>query len=92
MDAVDPLLEENNGTFLWTLDETGADVKKLTSTEELPDAALHAQRFSARAGELVSWLTGYRDAAQIWPERSQELTEAMAAVDVVNGVFLDEIV
>ena len=87
VDAVDPLLEENNGTFLWTLDETGADVKKLTSTEELPDAALHAQRFSARAGELVSWLTGYRDAAQIWPERSQELTEAMAAVDVVNGVF-----
>ncbi|WP_251497306.1 GNAT family N-acetyltransferase [Otoolea muris] len=92
VDAVDPLLEENNGTFLWTLDETGADVKKLTSTEELPDAALHAQRFSARAGELVNWLTGYRDAAQIWPERSQELTEAMAAVDVVNGVFLDEIV
>lgn len=92
VDAVDPLLEENNGTFLWTLDETGADVKKLTGTEELHGAARHAQRFPAKTGELVSWLTGYRDAAQIWPERSQELTEAMAAVDVVNGVFLDEIV
>ena len=90
--VIRPLLEENNGTFLWTLDETGADVKKLTSIEELPGAAQHAQRFPAKTGDLVSWLTGYRDAAQIWPERSQELTEAMAAVDVVNGVFLDEIV
>ena len=67
-------------------------MKKLTGTEELPGAAQHAQRFPAKTGDLVSWLTGYRDATQIWPERSQELTEAMAAVDVVNGVFLDEIV
>lgn len=92
LDTEDPLLEENSGTFLWTLDQTGSTVQKLTDTEALPEAAQHARRFSAGPGELVSWLTGYREVAQIWPARSLELATAMEAVDVINGVFLDEIV
>lgn len=51
-----------------------------------------AIELTAGPDQLVSWLFGYRKAGEIWPQLELSVLEQLERIDVVNGVFLDEIV
>ena len=91
----DPILEMNNGEFVWTIGETGSSLK---ARKPEPDTCGCTENVSiwleAKPEELVSWLFGCRKAEEIWGGQfeNKELAEILAQVDTVNGVYLDEIV
>ena len=91
----DPILEMNNGEFVWTIGENGSSLK-VRKTE--PDTCGCTENVSiwleTKPEELVSWLFGCRKAEEIWGGQfeNKELAEILAQVDTVNGVYLDEIV
>lgn len=91
----DPILEMNNGEFVWTIGETGSSLKV---RKPEPDAYSCTENVSVwletKPEELVSWLFGYQKAEEIWGGQleNKELAEILAQVDTVNGVYLDEIV
>ena len=91
----DPILEMNNGEFVWTIGETGSSLKA-RKTE--PDTCGCTENVSiwleTKPEELVSWLFGCRKAEEIWGGQLENkgLAEILAQVDTVNGVYLDEIV
>ena len=91
----DPILEMNNGEFVWTIGENGSSLK-VRKTE--PDTCGCTENVSiwleAKPEELVSWLFGCRKAEEIWGGQLENkgLAEILAQVDTVNGVYLDEIV
>ena len=91
----DPILEMNNGEFVWTIGENGSS-RKVRKTE--PDTCGCTENVSiwleTKPEELVSWLVGCRKAEEIWGGQLENkgLAEILAQVDTVNGVYLDEIV
>ncbi len=91
----DPILEMNNGEFVWTIGETGSSLK---ARKPEPDTCGCTENVSiwleAKPEELVSWLFGCRKAEEIWGGQLENkgLAEILAQVDTVNGVYLDEIV
>ena len=91
----DPILEMNNGEFVWTIGETGSSLKMRKSE---PDTCGCTENVSiwleTKPEELVSWLFGCRKAEEIWGGQLENkgLAEILAQVDTVNGVYLDEIV
>ena len=91
----DPILEMNNGEFVWTIGENGSSLK-VRKTE--PDTCGCTENVSiwleTKPEELVSWLFGCRKAEEIWGGQLENkgLAEILAQVDTVNGVYLDEIV
>lgn len=91
----DPILEMNNGEFVWTIGETGSSLK---ARKPEPDTCGCTESVSiwleTKPEELVSWLFGCRKAEEIWGGQfeNKELAEILAQVDTVNGVYLDEIV
>ena len=91
----DPILEMNNGEFVWTIGETGSNLK---ARKPEPDTCGCTENVSiwleAKPEELVSWLFGCRKAEEIWGGQLENkgLAEILAQVDTVNGVYLDEIV
>lgn len=91
----DPILEMNNGEFVWTIGETGSSLK---ARKPEPDTCGCTENVSiwleTKPEELVSWLFGCRKAEEIWGGQfeNKELAEILAQVDTVNGVYLDEIV
>ena len=91
----DPILEMNNGEFVWTIGETGSSLK---ARKPEPDTCGCTENVSiwleTKPEELVSWLFGCRKAEEIWGGQLENkgLTEILAQVDTVNGVYLDEIV
>lgn len=91
----DPILEMNNGEFVWTIGENGSSLK-VRKTE--PDTCGCTENVSiwleTKPEELVSWLFGCRKAEEIWGGQFENkgLAEILAQVDTVNGVYLDEIV
>ena len=91
----DPILEMNNGEFVWTIGETGSSLK---ARKPEPDTCGCTENVSiwleTKPEELVSWLFGYRKAEEIWGGQleNEGLAEILAQVDTVNGVYLDEIV
>ena len=91
----DPILEMNNGEFVWTIGETGSSLK---ARKPEPDTCGCTENVSiwleTKPEELVSWLFGYRKAEEIWGGQLENkgLAEILAQVDTVNGVYLDEIV
>ena len=91
----DPILEMNNGEFVWTIGENGSSLK-VRKTE--PDTCGCTENVSVwletKPEELVSWLFGCQKAEEIWGGQfeNKELAEILAQVDTVNGVYLDEIV
>ena len=91
----DPILDMNNGEFVWTIGENGSSLKvrkpepdTCSCTENIP------VWLETNPEELVSWLFGYQKAEDIWGGQleNKELAEILAQVDTVNGVYLDEIV
>lgn len=91
----DPILEMNNGEFVWTIGETGSSLK---ARKPEPDTCGCTENVSiwleTKPEELVSWLFGCRKAEEIWGGQLENkgLSEILAQVDTVNGVYLDEIV
>ena len=91
----DPILEMNNGEFVWTIGETGSSLK---ARKPEPDTCGCTENVSiwleTKPEELVSWLFGCRKAEEIWGGQLENkgLAEILAQVDTVNGVCLDEIV
>lgn len=91
----DPILEMNNGEFVWTIGETGSSLK---ARKPEPDTCGCTENVSiwleTKPEELVSWLFGCRKAEEIWGGQLENkgLAEILAQVDTVNGVYLDEIV
>lgn len=91
----DPILEMNNGEFVWTIGETGSSLK---ARKPEPDTCGCTENVSiwleTKPEELVSWLFGSRKAEEIWGGQLENkgLAEILAQVDTVNGVYLDEIV
>lgn len=91
----DPILEMNNGEFVWTIGETGSSLK---ARKPEPDTCGCTENVSiwleTKPEELVSWLFGCQKAEEIWGGQfeNKELAEILAQVDTVNGVYLDEIV
>ncbi len=91
----DPLLEVNNGEFVWTLAENGSSLKEY-KTDQNPcgcDEKISTW-LETKQDELISWLFGYRKAEDVWSEqlKNADLAEILAQVDIVNGVCLDEVV
>ena len=91
----DPILEMNNGEFVWTIGENGSSLKV---RKPEPDTCGCTENVSVwletKPEELVSWLFGCRKAEEIWGGQLENkgLAEILAQVDTVNGVYLDEIV
>ena len=91
----DPILEMNNGEFVWTIGETGSSLK---ARKPEPDTCGCTENVSiwleTKPEELVSWLFGCRKAEEIWGVQLENkgLAEILAKVNTVNGVYLDEIV
>ena len=91
----DPILEMNNGEFVWTIGETGSSLK---ARKPEPDTCGCTENVSiwleTKPEELVSWLFGCQKAEEIWGGQFENkgLAEILAQVDTVNGVYLDEIV
>lgn len=91
----DPILEMNNGEFVWTIGETGSSLK---ARKPEPDTCGCTENvpiwLETKPEELVSWLFGCRKAEEIWGGQLENkgLAEILAQVDTVNGVYLDEIV
>lgn len=91
----DPILEMNNGEFVWTIGETGSSLK---ARKPEPDTCGCTENVSiwleTKPEELVSWLFGCRKAEEIWGGQLENkgLAEILTQVDTVNGVYLDEIV
>ena len=85
----DPILEMNNGEFVWTIGETGSSLK---ARKPEPDTCGCTENVSiwleAKPEELVSWLFGCRKAEEIWGGQLENkgLAEILAQVDTVNGV------
>ena len=91
----DPILEMNNGEFVWTIGETGSSLK---ARKPEPDTCGCTENVSiwleTKPEELVRWLFGCRTAEEIWGGQLDDpgLAEIRALVARVNGVYLDEIV
>lgn len=116
LEVEDPILEENNGTFLWSIEEEmvqGGLTEVCGAAEQQPaedgkpwsetdgktgqqdigqETETEVPRLKTKPAELVSWLFGYRIPEELWPELSGEVKALLEQVDVVKGVFLDEIV
>ena len=91
----DPILEMNNGEFVWTIGETGSSLKARKPEPDTCGCPEHVSIWlETKPEELVSWLFGCRKAEEIWGGQLENkgLAEILAQVDTVNGVYLDEIV
>ena len=91
----DPILEMNNGEFVWTIGETGSSLKARKPETDTCGCTEHVSIWlETKPEELVSWLFGCQKAEEIWGGQLENkgLAEILAQVDTVNGVYLDEIV
>lgn len=91
----DPILEMNNGEFVWTIGETGSSLKARKPEPDTCGCTEHVFIWlETKPEELVSWLFGCQKAEEIWGGQLENkgLAEILAQVDTVNGVYLDEIV
>lgn len=91
----DPILEMNNGEFVWTIGETGSSLKARKLEPDTCGCTEHVSIWlETKPEELVSWLFGCQKAEEIWGGQLENkgLAEILAQVDTVNGVYLDEIV
>lgn len=91
----DPILEMNNGEFVWTIGETGSSLKARKPELDTCGCTENVSIWlETKPEELVSWLFGCRKAEEIWGGQLENkgLAEILAQVDTVNGVYLDEIV
>lgn len=91
----DPILEMNNGDFVWIIGENGSSLKVYKTKQDICDCNEEVSAWlETGQSELISWLFGYRKAEDVWKEQleNRELAEILAQVDTVKGLYLDEIV
>jgi len=81
----DPLIEENEGVWRWTLDHEGANLKKTEYQNKLTDSGDQARPdLELTITELTAWLSGYE-----LPAAAGHYGEM---IEVLQSVFLDEVV
>lgn len=92
LELEDPLVSQNDGRFIWTLDHTSSQLEKLTSQIETMEEALAQTEWKndsvlhLKIEELTQWLFGYRV-----PEAVKQYAGA-EQIDVLGRIFLDEVV
>ena len=92
LEVEDPLIPQNDGRFIWTLDHDGSQLEKLTGQIETMEEALAQTEWKndrvlhLKIEELPQWLFGYRV-----PEAVKQYAGA-EQIDVLSRIFLDEVV
>lgn len=83
--AEDPLIEENQGLWLWKLDGSGSRAQRISESPADKENVL-----SCDVSQLVQWLLGYKD----WNSLSapQDTPVWMERIRGLKGIFLDETV
>lgn len=76
----DQWIANNNGIFRWRIDKDGSSIKRVGFNEN---------NFEISISQLTSWLFGYRKLNELI---EGEIPEWTGQVQVINGIFLDEIV
>ena len=104
----DPILAENNRTFVWTLTERGASAvpademasygehagasgKDADNGENAPESVVEPD-ITVTPEELMSWLFGRESMYRLWPDAGVKAFTLLNQVDIINGVYLDELV
>ena len=85
----DPLLEANNGYFIWKLSEQGSEVYR---QETVAAGAASELTVEMEITELLLFLLGRKSAQELWPQLSEQSLSELLRIDTVNGICLDEIV
>lgn len=94
LEVTDGLIPENHGSFLWSLHGQDSTLEAWEE-KDLAAAAALSEDFvflQTSISQLAQWLFGYRTAGELWKELSETELHSLEKVDVVSGVFLDEIV
>lgn len=91
LEVEDRLIPENEGSYLWTLDGQGSRLEIQETSGEL-QAAQRIWRWKADIGDLASWLFGYEKTADLWPDMPEEMKKELEKIQIVQGIWLDEIV
>lgn len=92
LELEDPLIPQNDGRFIWTLDHEGSQIEKLTEQIETMEEALAQTEWKndhvlhLRIEELTQWLFGYHVPGAVKQYAGAE------QIDVLSRIFLDEVV
>lgn len=82
----DALIEDNNGTFKWTIDQQGSKLEKINPINQtLPNKDV----LKVSISQLTGWLFGYRTLEELI---TVEIPEWTKHLQVIQAVFLDEVV
>lgn len=87
----DPLLQNNNRSFIWSFTEETTVLEPLKETEHR-EALQTLPTLDTGIQELTSWLFGYKKPEELWPSLTSQTRELLAKIEVINGVFIDEVV
>ena len=91
----DPILSANCHTYEWILDEEGSEVQIADGGENAGEGgagAVPEPDITVTPEELVCWLFGKDSMYHIWPEAGVMTFTLLNQVDVIKGVYLDELV
>lgn len=91
LEVEDRLIPENEGSFLWNLDERGSSLENSQSSQEL-QAAEQTWTLKADVGDLASWLLGCEKPENLWPDLAEKMKEELKKIQIVQEIWLDEIV
>ena len=91
LEIEDKLIPENEGSFLWSLDENGSSLSMGGGQEEL-QAAQRLWTLKADIGDLTAWLFGCEEAETLWPDMPEEMRTDLDKIQKIQGIWLDEIV
>ena len=91
LEVEDRLIPENEGSYLWILDEQGSSLEMSQDRQEL-QAAQRTWTLKTDVGDLASWLFGYEKTADLWPDMPEEMKKELEKIQTVQGIWLDEIV
>lgn len=91
LEVEDKLIPENEGSYLWTLDEQGSSLESTQPSWEL-QAAQRIWTLKTDIGDLASWLFGCKKPEDIWPDIPGELKKELEKIQTVQKIWLDEIV
>ena len=72
LEVEDKLIPENEGRYLWILDEQGSSLEIFQDQQEL-QAAQRTWTLKADITEIASWLFGYENLKDLWPDMPEEM-------------------
>ena len=91
LEVEDKLIPENEGRYLWILDEQGSSLEIFQDQQEL-QAAQRTWTLKADITEIASWLFGHENLKDLWPDMPEEMKNELEKIRTVQGIWLDEIV